>query len=118
MLDKSKLYYVDGERKDVVHILFEDDISWYVEEVDQRTDSHNNPIRRSCKKHCFRLNECQTKHVFFVEMCTNEGYEVEEASYEEAYHKFKEYLNGANSIGVFRRADFDRTTFIRILGDR
>ncbi len=38
-----------------VRVLFEDDISWYVEEVDNQTDGQGNPIRYSCKKHCFKL---------------------------------------------------------------
>lgn len=55
MLDKSKLYYVNNRETDVVKILFEDDISWYVETVAGAVDASQNPIRRSCKKSSFTL---------------------------------------------------------------
>ena len=55
MLDKSKLYYVNNNEHDVVKILFEDSISWYVEIVNGAVDAHRNPIRRSCKKTSFEL---------------------------------------------------------------
>ena len=55
MLDKNKLYYVNNRETDVVKILFEDNISWYVETVNGAVDARQNPIRRSCKKTSFGL---------------------------------------------------------------
>ena len=123
MLDKTKLYYVNSRKKDVVQILFEDNISWYVETVAGAVDSHNNPIRRSCKKTRFRLDRCITKHVFFAEVIPYKAYEVE-GDYAEARKKLAEFLayddDGktlvshciADNVTITRRADLDRSKTI------
>ena len=128
MLDKSKLYYVNDRKTDTVHILFEDDISWYVEEVNQRVDSHRNPIRRSCKKTSFSLNKFNNKHIFFAEVIQAKAYEVE-GDYAEAHDIFELFLKSddnmtnsayytiGNNVTINRRADLDRSRIIGIAGD-
>lgn len=74
MLDKSKVYRIysgsDKPSKNQgpqrrfrrVKILFEDDLSFYVESlVDKATDSKGLPFRYSIKKHCFYVEEIVPK---------------------------------------------------------
>ncbi len=68
MLDKSKVYrcysgsyhqehQVKNHNYKQVKILFEDDISFYAEDLRDRKDSQGINIRRSFKKHCFTMIE-------------------------------------------------------------
>lgn len=56
MENKEKLYHVKGRTVcGEVRILWEDAISWYVEEVGGRTDGYGHSIRNSLKKSSFKL---------------------------------------------------------------
>ena len=70
MLDKNKLYYVNKQENEKVRILFEDNISWYVETANGAVGPSNNPIRRSCKKSSFGLKRVRQHTVAeVIEQC-------------------------------------------------
>ncbi len=73
MLDKTKIYagYTGTKRKfgqspnknfKKIKILFEDEISYYVESLTKK-DSKNNNIRYSVKKHCFVLIDINSRNI-------------------------------------------------------
>jgi hypothetical protein len=63
-----------------VKILFEDDISWYVESLTD-TDSKGNGKRYSVKKHCFALLERSTP--VFEKIWAEEKYQITELDEED-----------------------------------
>ncbi len=85
MLDKNKEYagfstprksgtQPSGNLK-CVRILFEDDISYYVESQTE-TDSAGHGIRRSVKKHCYELYEI--RHWLKTTLCKHDVWEMAE----------------------------------------
>ncbi len=108
MLDKSKLYKSTGNdvfRK--LRILFEDDISWYVEDL-TRYDGHSHYIRMSFKKTSFGLEELRGTFLLFVPELRAKGYEIRADSYNRAVVELNYHLAVQKSpTDCKRRADKD-----------
>ncbi len=113
MLDKSKLYRTDRHGDQIVRILFEDDISYYVEHVGGRVDRHDNPIRLSAKKTFCSLIEVKKKIIVYAkevrlkayEVEINENYPGEAADMVEVFRS-----DGIYSLYVKRNARLDKIT--------
>ncbi len=121
MLDKSKLYkYAGGYHVPTkLRILFEDDISWYVEDLTQY-DGHSHYIRRSLKKTSFKLEELPKTFLLFVPELRAKAYEVEADTYDTAKKLLQLYLAESKfPKRSKRRADTDfilETGLYRIFG--
>lgn len=112
MLDKSKLYQVINRRlhqNKTFKILFEDNLSWYVEEINGRTDSRGSGIRCSLKKSCFSLGQVRPKFLVVAPELRQKVYEVEADIPAEAILNLHADLTQAINVGskVRRRADLD-----------
>jgi len=77
MLDKTKVYsiFTDHSRYSAprkafrrVKILFEDNISFYIESLSEK-DQKDFGKRYSIKKHCFVLKEVKEKPIQKIEIC-------------------------------------------------
>ncbi len=90
-----------------LRILFEDDISWYVEDLNEM-DGHSHYIRRSLKKTSFGLEELPKTFLLFVPELRAKAYEVQADTHSQAKIMLHNYFVTRVFVAECkRRADKD-----------